>query len=74
MRGQKYQRTMKKWVIKIENQLEFWYKTIKNCQITDFVEKIRPNLSPIIFGTKWDRDKLIFFSAERGGQLDRDES
>ncbi len=35
--------------------------------------KIRPIFNPSISGTKYDRDKLIF-SAERGGQSDRDEA
>ncbi len=35
--------------------------------MTDFGEKNRPTLGPIIFETQWDRD----FSVERGDQWDR---
>ncbi len=51
---------MEKGVNKIENQGEIWYKIKQNYQITDF--------GPIyiMFETKWDRDKQLIFSAERG--------
>ncbi len=40
MKGQKDLITIKKRVNKIENQGEIWYKMIKNCQMTDFGEKL----------------------------------
>ncbi len=36
---------------------------IQNCKWADFGETVGQLLCLIIFGTKWDRDKLIF-SAE----------
>ncbi len=39
VRGQKYLRTVKKGVNKIENQGEHWYKMFQNGQMTDFCEK-----------------------------------
>ncbi len=66
MKGQKDLRTKKSGggcVNKIENQGENWYKMLQNGQMTD-LWKIRPTLGQIIFGTKCDRDKLIF-SAEK---------
>ncbi len=33
-----------------------------------FLWKSKPNVGQIISGTKCDKDKPIFFSAERGGQ------
>ncbi len=59
---------MKKRVNWIKNQGENCYKILQDCleTRTHFGEK-RNYLDPITFGTKLDRDKLIF-SAERWGQ------
>ncbi len=61
---------MKKGVNSIENQGENWYKMLSLLNNTCWW-KIRPTLDPSISGTKCDRDKPNF-SAERGGQSDRD--
>ncbi len=61
---------MKKGVNWLGNQVENWYKMLKNCIL---MKKIRSKLGPRIFGIKWYRNKLIV-SAERGGQSDRDEA
>ncbi len=45
-----------KWVNKIENHGENWYKLLQKCQMIDFCEK-RPTLGQINSGTKCDRDK-----------------
>ncbi len=52
---------------KIENQEEKWYKMLQNDQMTDFVKtKNRPSLCHIISGTKFDRDKPIYFLPKEG--------
>ncbi len=54
---------MKKGVSKIENQAEIWNKIIRNCQITDFCEKLGQLLGQLslkLNGLETDR----FLSAE----------
>ncbi len=65
VRDQKDLRRMKKGVDNIENQGEIWYKMLQNGRLTDFGE-ILPTLGQIISETKCDRNKLIFFTAEKG--------
>ncbi len=55
---------MKKGVNKIGNQGEICYKMIQKYKIT-YLWNIWPLLGPIIFETKWDRDKLNFFCKRR---------
>ncbi len=67
MRGQTDLSSCTKGVNMIENHGENWYKMIQNGQMIDFGGKLDTILGQIMFGTKCDRDKLIF-SAEGGGQ------
>ncbi len=47
---------------KIKEKIDKKY-LIKNCHMAEWT--IRRTLGPIISGTKWDRD-ILLFSAERG--------
>ncbi len=54
----------------IKSQGDNWYKMLQNGQITDFGVTLNQTLSPIMSGTKSDRDKQFFLQKDEVNKIE----